>query len=120
MRNVAGQIFEEILSFVEHVSSDSQAVCEPISTGEVTLDTEVWEGAFGASFNESVLWAELAERQGLNAWVRSGTEQLCNVAVQGPLSREFLANVIWTSPTQVGIDSPIQLRSRLRGNDGIC
>ncbi|MFG1350292.1 DUF1989 domain-containing protein [Xanthobacter autotrophicus] len=44
-----------------------------------------------------------AHEWGLNAFVRSSTDQLHNIAVQGPLSREILAEVIWTSPTQPAI-----------------
>lgn len=45
-----------------------------------------------------------AQERGLNAWVRASTEQLCNVAVQGPLSREILQKVFWTPPTQPTIE----------------
>ena len=41
-----------------------------------------------------------AEERQLNVWVRSSTDQLHNIAVQGPLSREILQEVIWTPPTQ--------------------
>lgn len=41
-----------------------------------------------------------AEKLGLKAWVRSSTDQLHNIAVQGPQSRELLSNVIWTAPSQ--------------------
>ncbi|MFG1180337.1 DUF1989 domain-containing protein [Xanthobacter versatilis] len=44
-----------------------------------------------------------ANEWGLNAFVRSSTDQLHNIAVQGPLSREILAEVIWTGPTQPAI-----------------
>ena len=55
--------------------------------------------------DDSGLWLKkLAEERGLNAWVRPSTDQLCNVAVQGRLSREVLADVIWTPPTQPTID----------------
>jgi len=43
---------------------------------------------------------EQAEKLKLNAWVKDSTEQLCNVAIQGPLSRQILEKIIWTSPTQ--------------------
>ena len=43
---------------------------------------------------------EQAERLGLRAWVKSSTDQLHNVSVQGPASREILARVIWTPPAQ--------------------
>lgn len=53
----------------------------------------------------SGLWLrEQAEKRGLNAWVRNSTDQLCNIAVQGPLSREILKQVIWTAPTQPTIE----------------
>lgn len=44
-----------------------------------------------------------AHEWGLKAFVRSSTDQLHNIAVQGPLSREILAQVIWTGPTQPSI-----------------
>ncbi|MEM6933468.1 MAG: glycine cleavage T C-terminal barrel domain-containing protein, partial [Pseudomonadota bacterium] len=43
---------------------------------------------------------EVAEERGLQAWVRNSTDQLCNIAVQGPNSRDILKEVIWTAPTQ--------------------
>ena len=42
----------------------------------------------------------LAERLGLRVWVKPTTDQLHNLAVQGPLSREILSEVIWAPPTQ--------------------
>ncbi|MEM6487831.1 MAG: DUF1989 domain-containing protein [Pseudomonadota bacterium] len=49
----------------------------------------------------SGLWLRtLAEERGLNAWVRASTDQLCNVAVQGPRSRAILERVIWTPGTR--------------------
>lgn len=53
----------------------------------------------------SGLWLrEQAEARGLNAWVRSSTDQLHNIAVQGRLSREILSEIFWTPPTQPTID----------------
>lgn len=43
---------------------------------------------------------ELAEKHGLEAWVKSSTDQLHNLAVQGPKSRELLKEVVWTPPAQ--------------------
>jgi len=55
--------------------------------------------------DEGGVWLrKQADALGLNAWVRSSTEQLCNVAVQGPLSRDILRQVMWTSPTQPSIE----------------
>lgn len=58
----------------------------------------------GGNDDSGLALRELAEKHKLNAWVRCSTDQLCNVAVQGPLSREILADVIWTSPTQATMD----------------
>lgn len=44
-----------------------------------------------------------AAEWGLKAWVKSSTDQLHNIAVQGPLSREILSQVIWTAPTQASM-----------------
>ncbi len=47
----------------------------------------------------SGLWlAEQAERNGFDAWVKTSTDQLANIAVQGPKSREILAPILWTGP----------------------
>ena len=53
----------------------------------------------------SGLWLrEQAEKRGLNAWVRSSTDQLHNIAVQGRHSRDILAKVFWTPPTQPTVE----------------
>jgi aminomethyltransferase len=44
-----------------------------------------------------------AEKHGLNAWVKSSTDHHHNIAVQGPLSREILAEVLWTPPTHAAV-----------------
>ncbi|HEY7764340.1 MAG TPA: DUF1989 domain-containing protein [Aestuariivirgaceae bacterium] len=47
------------------------------------------------------LWLrQQAEKMGFKAWVRSSTEQMHNIAVQGPSSRDILKEIIWTSPAQ--------------------
>ena len=43
---------------------------------------------------------EQAQKLGLKVWVKSSTDQIHNIAVQGPKSREILKGVIWTPPTQ--------------------
>ncbi len=49
----------------------------------------------------SGLWLrQQAGERGLNAWVRDSTDQLHNIAVQGPASRDILAPLIWTAPKQ--------------------
>lgn len=53
----------------------------------------------------SGLWLrEQAEKLGLNAWVKNATSQLCNIAVQGPKSREILSSITWTAPAQPTLD----------------
>ena len=47
---------------------------------------------------------EQAEKLGLRAWVKSSTDQLHNLSVQGPKSREILKNFVWTPPTQPNMD----------------
>lgn len=54
MSNVVGQIFEAAGNNVEYVTTDSQAVYESVRTGDVALEMEVWEGAFGASFRAAL------------------------------------------------------------------
>ncbi|KMW57784.1 Aminomethyltransferase (glycine cleavage system T protein) [Candidatus Rhodobacter oscarellae] len=51
------------------------------------------------------LWLrQQAQERGLNAWVRSSTDQMHNIAVQGRLSREILSQIFWTPPKQPTID----------------
>jgi glycine betaine/proline transport system substrate-binding protein len=54
MSHVVGQIFESMGNNVEFVTTDSQAVYESVRLGDVTLELEVWEGAFGASFRAAL------------------------------------------------------------------
>ncbi len=52
----------------------------------------------------SGLWLrEQAEKKGYKAWVRSSTDQMHNLAVQGPKSREIIKEIIWTAPSQPSI-----------------
>jgi aminomethyltransferase len=55
--------------------------------------------------DESGIWLrEQAEKLGLQAWVRNSTDQLHNLQVQGPKSRDILRQIIWTRPDQATID----------------
>ncbi len=47
---------------------------------------------------------ELAQRLGLKVWVRSSTDQLHNVSLQGPRSRDILRTVLVTPPHQASAD----------------
>lgn len=45
-----------------------------------------------------------ADRLGLRGvWIKNSTDQLHNVAVQGPSSREVLADLVWTPPASVSL-----------------
>ncbi len=46
---------------------------------------------------------EWAEKLGLQVMIRSSTDQLHNIAVQGPNSRELIARLLWTPPTQPAV-----------------
>lgn len=55
--------------------------------------------------DESGLWLRRqATERGLNAWIRSSTDQLHNVAVQGPLSRDILSKIVWTPPDRSTVE----------------
>ena len=43
-------------------------------------------------------------RLGLNVLVRSSTDQMHNIAVQGPKSRDILKEIVWTSPLQPSME----------------
>ena len=52
----------------------------------------------------SGLWLrQQAEKMGFKAWVRNSTDQLHNIAVQGPNSRDIIKEIIWTAPAQPAI-----------------
>jgi aminomethyltransferase len=54
----------------------------------------------GGSEWDGVWLREQAEQRGLHVWIKESTDELHNVAVQGPASRDLLAPLIWTAPTQ--------------------
>jgi aminomethyltransferase len=55
----------------------------------------------GGDEYDGVWLREQASRLGLDrVWVKHSTDQLHNIAVQGPASRDLLASIIWTPTTQ--------------------
>jgi aminomethyltransferase len=72
--------------------------------------------------DQSGLWLkQQAEERGMNVWVRTSTDQLCNIAVQGPLSRDILNPVLWTPPAQPSVEELAWFRftiARLGGFNG--
>ncbi len=59
-----------------------------------------WIGGDDAS---GIWLRQQAEKMGFKAWVRSSTDQLHNIAVQGPNSRDLISEIIWTPPAQPAI-----------------
>ncbi len=45
-----------------------------------------------------------AAARGLKVWVKSATDQLHNIAVQGPKSREIVKEIVWTAPANARAD----------------
>lgn len=86
MSNVVGQIFEAEGNSVEYVSTDSQAVYEAVRLGDATLELEVWEGAFGASFRAAV------EKGGI-----------VDVATHNAITREDWWYPMWTKEACPGL-----------------
>jgi aminomethyltransferase len=58
----------------------------------------------GGDEYDGIWLRELAERLGLKVWVKPTTDQLHNLAVQGPESREIMKQFVWTPPTQPSVD----------------
>jgi aminomethyltransferase len=58
----------------------------------------------GGDEYDGIWLREQAERLGLRVWVKPSTNDLHNIAVQGPSSRDLLRPLIWTSPAQTPFD----------------
>jgi len=58
----------------------------------------------GGDDYDGVWLREQAKARGLRAWVKTSTEQLHNIAVQGPKSRDILKEVVWTPPAQPSVE----------------
>jgi aminomethyltransferase len=58
----------------------------------------------GGDDYDGVWLRQQAEARGLSVWVKSSTDQLHNLSVQGPLSRDILSQVVWTPPTQLKLE----------------
>lgn len=58
----------------------------------------------GGSDVSGIWMREQAEKLGLKAWVRSSTDQMHNIALQGPKSRDILKDIIWTPPTRATVE----------------
>jgi aminomethyltransferase len=78
---------------------------------------------FVAGTDYAGVWLrELAAARGMKAFVRSSTDQLHNLALQGPLSRGILAPLVFTAPLQPTVAELKWFRftiGRLGGPEGI-
>ncbi|WAH61153.1 aminomethyltransferase family protein [Pseudomonas silvicola] len=64
---------------------------------------------------------EQAQRLGMKVWVKSASETIHNLSVQGPRSRELLRQMVWTPGTQPALEDLGWFRflvGRLDGHDG--
>jgi aminomethyltransferase len=76
----------------------------------------------GGDEYDGIWLREVAEREGLRVFVKPTTDQLHNLAVQGPESRAALAEIVWTPPTQTSFTDLKWFRflvGRIGGYDGI-
>jgi aminomethyltransferase len=73
--------------------------------------------------DDSVLWIkEQAAKSGLDVHLKTATDQIHNVAVQGPRSREILGELLWTPPGRPTLEELKLFRftiGRFGGFDGI-
>ncbi|MCP5075972.1 MAG: DUF1989 domain-containing protein [Rhodobacteraceae bacterium] len=58
----------------------------------------------GGNDQSGIQLKKVAQERGLNVWVRPSTDHHCNIAIQGPLSRDILKEVIWTPPQQATVE----------------
>ena len=76
----------------------------------------------GGDEYDGIWLKELGEKLGLKAFVKPSTDQLHNVAVQGPASRDIMRELIWTPPTQPSLEELKWFRflvGRIGGYQGI-
>jgi aminomethyltransferase len=76
----------------------------------------------GGDEYDGVWLKEQAAKRDLRVWIKPSTDQLHNLAVQGPESRELLKQLVWTPPTQPSLDELRWFRftiGRIGAYDGI-
>jgi aminomethyltransferase len=76
----------------------------------------------GGDDYDGVWLREHADRLGLKVMIKNSTDQLHNLAVQGPLSRKVLKEIVWTSPSQTPLTDLRWFRfsvGRIGGPQGI-
>jgi aminomethyltransferase len=76
----------------------------------------------GGDEYDGVWLKEQAEKRGLKVWIKPSTDQLHNLAIQGPASREILHGLVWTPPAHTPLEDLKWFRftvGRVRTFDGI-
>jgi aminomethyltransferase len=76
----------------------------------------------GGSDEGGVWMREEAGRLGLNVMIRASTDQMHNLAVQGPKSRALMSKIIWTAPHQTAVADLEWFRftvGRIGGDQGL-
>jgi aminomethyltransferase len=75
----------------------------------------------GGDEYDGIWLKEQAEKRDLRVWIKPSTDQLHNLAVQGPESRDLLRRIVWTPPTQPPLDELTWFRftiARIGAYDG--
>ena len=76
----------------------------------------------GGDEYDGIWMRQVADRLGLKVWIKPTTDQLHNIAVQGPLSREALAEFVWAPPSQPSLQELKWFRflvGRIGSYDGV-
>jgi aminomethyltransferase len=76
----------------------------------------------GGDEYDGIWLREVADRERLRVWVKPSTDQLHNLALQGPASREALSEIVWTPLTQPSLAELKWFRfliGRIGAHDGI-
>jgi aminomethyltransferase len=76
----------------------------------------------GGDEYDGIWLREVADREGLRVWIKPSTDQLHNLALQGPESRAALAEFVWTPPTQPSLEELKWFRfliGRIGAHDGV-
>ena len=80
---IIGKIFEKVGEKVEYIETDSQGVYELMADGDIDIVHEVWEGAFGLSFESALATGNIIDLKSHDAkikedwWYPSYIEDLC-------------------------------------------
>jgi aminomethyltransferase len=76
----------------------------------------------GGDEYDGIWLGEVAQREHMHVFVKPSTDQLHNLAVQGPRSRQALKQIVWTPPTQPSLEELKWFRflvGRIGDYDGI-